>query len=55
MKRPSPQLPLDSEEHMLQLISEADQKLMLLKEELQDKDLAAIMKELEEEEVRNTN
>ncbi|XP_043098187.1 coiled-coil domain-containing protein 151 isoform X2 [Puntigrus tetrazona] len=50
MKGPSPQLPLDSEEHMLQLMSEADQKLMLLKEELQGKDLATIMRELEEEE-----
>ncbi|XP_059416846.1 coiled-coil domain-containing protein 151 isoform X2 [Carassius carassius] len=43
-------LPLDSEEHKLQLMSEAEQKLMLLKEELQGKDLAIIMKELEEEE-----
>ncbi|KTF75583.1 hypothetical protein cypCar_00012787 [Cyprinus carpio] len=50
MKDPSPQLPLDSDEHMLQLMSEADQKLMLLKEELQDKDLATTMKEMEEEE-----
>ncbi|XP_058634259.1 coiled-coil domain-containing protein 151 [Onychostoma macrolepis] len=50
MKGPSAQLPLDSEERMLQLMSEADQKLMLLKEELQGKDLATFMKELEEEE-----
>uniref|UniRef100_A0A8C2AET3 Coiled-coil domain containing 151 n=1 Tax=Cyprinus carpio TaxID=7962 RepID=A0A8C2AET3_CYPCA len=50
MKDPSLQLPLDSEEHMLLLMSEADQKLKLLKEELQDKDLATIMKEMEEEE-----
>uniref|UniRef100_A0A8C2JG84 Coiled-coil domain-containing protein 151-like n=1 Tax=Cyprinus carpio TaxID=7962 RepID=A0A8C2JG84_CYPCA len=50
MKDPSLQLPLDSEEHMLLLMSEADQKLKLLKEELQGKDLATIMKEMEEEE-----
>ncbi|KAL0190431.1 hypothetical protein M9458_013129, partial [Cirrhinus mrigala] len=50
MKSPSSQLPLDSEEHMLQLMSETDQKLILLKEELQGKDLATKMKELEEEE-----
>ncbi|RXN33547.1 coiled-coil domain-containing protein 151-like [Labeo rohita] len=50
MKVPSSHLPLDSEEHMLQLMSETDQKLILLKEELQGKDLATIMKELEEEE-----
>uniref|UniRef100_A0A672TAX7 Coiled-coil domain containing 151 n=1 Tax=Sinocyclocheilus grahami TaxID=75366 RepID=A0A672TAX7_SINGR len=55
MKDPAARLPLDSEEHMLQLMSEAEQKLMLLKEELQGKDLATVMKELEEEEVRNTD
>ncbi|KAI2663278.1 Ral guanine nucleotide dissociation stimulator-like 1 [Labeo rohita] len=54
MKVPSSHLPLDSEEHMLQLMSETDQKLILLKEELQGKDLATIMKELEEEEMRRT-
>ncbi|XP_018961565.1 outer dynein arm-docking complex subunit 3-like [Cyprinus carpio] len=50
MKDPAPRLPSDSEEHKLQLMSEVEQKLMLLKEELQGKDLATIMKELEEEE-----
>ncbi|KAK2888872.1 hypothetical protein QQF64_029123 [Cirrhinus molitorella] len=50
MNGPTPQLPLDSEEHMLQLMSVADQKLILINEELQGKDLATIMKELEEEE-----
>ncbi|XP_077055755.1 coiled-coil domain-containing protein 151 isoform X3 [Siphateles boraxobius] len=50
MKGPTPQLPPDSEEQTLQLMSEAEQKLMLLKEELQGKDLATILKEMEEEE-----
>uniref|UniRef100_A0A9J8D3J5 Outer dynein arm docking complex subunit 3 n=1 Tax=Cyprinus carpio carpio TaxID=630221 RepID=A0A9J8D3J5_CYPCA len=50
MEDPAPRLPSDSEEHKLQLMSEVEQKLMLLKEELQGKDLATIMKELEEEE-----
>ncbi|CAM4619418.1 unnamed protein product [Leuciscus chuanchicus] len=50
MKGPTPQLPPDSEEQTLQLMSEAEQKLMLLKEELQGKDLATILKEIEEEE-----
>ncbi|CAM4612332.1 unnamed protein product [Leuciscus chuanchicus] len=55
MKGPTPQLTLDSEEQKLQLMSEAEQKLMLLKEELQGKDLATILKEIEEEEVRNND
>ncbi|XP_056122841.1 coiled-coil domain-containing protein 151 [Rhinichthys klamathensis goyatoka] len=50
IKGPTPQLPPDSEEQTLQLMSEAEQKLMLLKEELQGKDLATILKEMEEEE-----
>ncbi|CAM4620980.1 unnamed protein product [Leuciscus chuanchicus] len=50
MKGPTAQLPPDSEEQTLQLMSEAEQKLMLLKEELQGKDLATILKEMEEEE-----
>ncbi|XDV36508.1 hypothetical protein PO909_006269 [Leuciscus waleckii] len=50
MKGPTPQLPPDSEEQTLQLMSEVEQKLMLLKEELQGKDLATILKEIEEEE-----
>ncbi|CAM4619409.1 unnamed protein product [Leuciscus chuanchicus] len=55
MKGPTPQLTPDSEEQTLQLMSEAEQKLMLLKEELQGKDLATILKEIEEEEVRNND
>ncbi|XDV36512.1 hypothetical protein PO909_006273 [Leuciscus waleckii] len=50
MKGPTPQLTPDSEEQTLQLMSEVEQKLMLLKEELQGKDLATILKEIEEEE-----
>lgn len=36
----------------MELLSQSEQKLLLLQEELQGKDLAAIMKEMEEEEVR---
>ncbi|XP_048056356.1 coiled-coil domain-containing protein 151 [Megalobrama amblycephala] len=50
MEGPTPQLPPDSDEHALQLLSEAEQKLMLLKEELQGKDLTITLKEMEEEE-----
>ncbi|XP_067228807.1 coiled-coil domain-containing protein 151 isoform X3 [Chanodichthys erythropterus] len=50
MEGPTPQLPPDSDEHTLQLLSEAEQKLMLLKEELQGKDLTTTLKEMEEEE-----
>ncbi|CAM4736232.1 unnamed protein product, partial [Leuciscus chuanchicus] len=55
MKGPTPQLTPDSEEQTLQLMSEAEQKLMLLKEELQGKDLATILKEIEEEEAAQTH
>lgn len=55
MEGRTPQLPPDSDEHTLQLLSEAEQKLMLLKEELQGKDLTTILKEMEEEEVRNND
>lgn len=53
IKGPHPQLSPDSDEQILQLMTEAEQKLVLLKEELQGNDLANIMKEMEEEEVRN--
>lgn len=52
IKQPGPQLTPDSEEYMLQLLSDAEQKMMLLKEDLQGKDLATVMKEMEENEVR---
>ncbi|NP_001070837.2 coiled-coil domain-containing protein 151 [Danio rerio] len=54
MKGPEPQLSPDSDEHILELMSEAEEKLMLLKEELQGNDLATIMKEMEEEEFHAT-
>lgn len=41
----------DSDEYVLVLMSQCERKLKLLLEELQGKDLAAIMKEMEEEEV----
>ncbi|XP_036796211.1 coiled-coil domain-containing protein 151 isoform X2 [Oncorhynchus mykiss] len=49
-ERPEPQLPPGSEEYVVELLSQSEQKLLLLQEELQGKDLAAIMKEMEEEE-----
>ncbi|XP_051563690.1 coiled-coil domain-containing protein 151 [Myxocyprinus asiaticus] len=52
MKGPAPQLPPDPGEHVLQLLSEATQKLIRLKEELQGKDLVTIIKEMEDEEFR---
>ncbi|XP_038834514.1 coiled-coil domain-containing protein 151 [Salvelinus namaycush] len=45
-----PQLPPGSEEYVVELLSQSEQKLLLLQEELQGKDLAAAMKEMEEEE-----
>ncbi|KAI7807686.1 coiled-coil domain-containing protein 151 [Triplophysa rosa] len=47
---PGPQLTPDSEEYVLQLLSDGEQKMMLLKEDLQGKDLATVMKEMEENE-----
>ncbi|XP_041723424.1 coiled-coil domain-containing protein 151 isoform X1 [Coregonus clupeaformis] len=47
---PDPQLPPGSEEYVVELLSQSEQKLLLLQEELQGNDLAAIMKEMEEEE-----
>ncbi|XP_055772000.1 outer dynein arm-docking complex subunit 3-like isoform X3 [Salvelinus fontinalis] len=47
---PEPQLPPGSEEYVVELLSQSEQKLLLLQEELQGKDLAAAMKEMEEEE-----
>uniref|UniRef100_A0A674DZK2 Outer dynein arm docking complex subunit 3 n=1 Tax=Salmo trutta TaxID=8032 RepID=A0A674DZK2_SALTR len=47
---PEPQLPPGSEEYVVELLSQSEQKLLLLQEELQGKDLAAVMKEMEEEE-----
>lgn len=41
----------DSDEFVLELMTQCELKLQLLQEELQGKDLAAIMKEMEEEEV----
>ncbi|XP_056606384.1 coiled-coil domain-containing protein 151 isoform X2 [Triplophysa dalaica] len=49
-KQPGPQLTPDSEEYVLQLLSDAEQKMILLKEDLQGKDLATVMKEMEENE-----
>ncbi|XP_064810653.1 coiled-coil domain-containing protein 151 [Oncorhynchus masou masou] len=49
-ERPEPQLPPGSEEYVVELLSQSEQKLLLLQEELQGKDLAAVMKEMEEEE-----
>uniref|UniRef100_A0A8C8JBW3 ODAD1 central coiled coil region domain-containing protein n=1 Tax=Oncorhynchus tshawytscha TaxID=74940 RepID=A0A8C8JBW3_ONCTS len=48
--RLEPQLPPGSEEYVVELLSQSEQKLLLLQEELQGKDLAAVMKEMEEEE-----
>uniref|UniRef100_A0A3B4VBQ4 Coiled-coil domain containing 151 n=1 Tax=Seriola dumerili TaxID=41447 RepID=A0A3B4VBQ4_SERDU len=42
----------DSDEFVLELMTQCELKLQLLQEELQGKDLAAIMKEMEKEEVR---
>lgn len=42
----------DSDEFVVELMTQCELKLQLLLEELQGKDLAAIMKEMEEEEVR---
>ncbi|XP_067314381.1 coiled-coil domain-containing protein 151 [Pseudorasbora parva] len=50
LKGPTPQLPADSEEHVLLLMSEVEQKEMLLKEEIHGKDLASTLKEMDEEE-----
>lgn len=41
----------DSDEFVVELLTRCELKLQLLHEELQGKDLAAIMKEMEEEEV----
>ncbi|KAF0037806.1 hypothetical protein F2P81_010680 [Scophthalmus maximus] len=41
----------DSDEFVLELMTECELKLQLLQEELRGKDLAAIMKEMEEEEI----
>lgn len=41
----------DSDEFVLELMTQCELKLQLLHEELQGKDLAAIMKMMEEEEV----
>lgn len=41
----------DSDEFVLVLMNQCEQKLQLLHRELQGQDLAAIMKEMEEEEV----
>lgn len=45
----------DSDEFVLELMTECELKLQLLQEELRGKDLAAIMKEMEEEEVRRAS
>lgn len=41
----------DSDEFVVELMTQCELKLQLLHEELHGKDLAAIMKEMEEEEV----
>lgn len=41
----------DSDEFVVELMTQCELKLQILHEELQGKDLAAIMKEMEEEEV----
>ena len=45
----------DSDEFVLELMTQCEMKLQLLQEELQGKDLAAIKKEMEEEEVRRSS
>ncbi|XP_039628641.1 coiled-coil domain-containing protein 151 isoform X2 [Polypterus senegalus] len=47
---PTVQLPPSSEEYVLDLLSISEQKLLQLMEELQGKDLAVVLKEMEEEE-----
>ncbi|XP_066564112.1 outer dynein arm-docking complex subunit 3 isoform X2 [Amia ocellicauda] len=47
---PAAHVPSSSDEHVLELLSQSEQKLLLLMEELKGKDLGAIMKEMEEEE-----
>lgn len=42
----------DSDEFVVELMTQCELKLQLLREELQGKELAAVMKEMEEEEVR---
>lgn len=44
----------DSDEFVVELINQCEKKLQILQEELQGKDQGAIMKEMEEEEVRRT-
>ncbi|XP_031419693.1 coiled-coil domain-containing protein 151 [Clupea harengus] len=44
-----PLLDASSEEYVLELLAQAEQKLLLLQEELQGKDLATLTKEMEEE------
>lgn len=47
-----PQLSSDSEEYVVELLLQCEQKLQLLQEELEGRDLGAILKELDDEEVR---
>ncbi|XP_030639189.1 coiled-coil domain-containing protein 151 [Chanos chanos] len=47
---PVPQLPADSEEYVVELLSQSERKLMLIHEELRGKDLATLTKEMEDEE-----
>ncbi|XP_006631696.2 coiled-coil domain-containing protein 151 [Lepisosteus oculatus] len=47
---PAVKVPPTSEEYVLELLFQSEQKLLELLEELQGKDLAAILKEMEEEE-----
>ncbi|KAJ8001744.1 hypothetical protein DPEC_G00172620 [Dallia pectoralis] len=46
----APQLAPGSEEYPVELLSQSEKRLLLLQEELQGRDLAIIMKEMEEEE-----
>ncbi|KAG7491599.1 hypothetical protein MATL_G00005360 [Megalops atlanticus] len=50
----SSQLSPGSEEYVLDLLAQSEQKLLALLEELQGKDLGAIMKEMEEDEFYNS-
>lgn len=51
---PATEVSPDSDEFVLVLLSQCEKKLQLLHEELQGNDLAAILKEMEEEEVRRS-
>ncbi|KAJ8363432.1 hypothetical protein SKAU_G00122630 [Synaphobranchus kaupii] len=53
-KTPKSQVSPSSDEFVLELLTQSEQRLVTLVEELQGKDLAAIMKEMEEEEFQTS-